>query len=253
MVMDKRFHIGEISHFFDLPASTLRYWEDAGIVVSCKNAENNYREYTVADLMKLSDIIFYKNLGIPLKKIPTMEHSTPEEHESLFEAKIEELKDQQQQIQRRIEKLYSRLDAIHTLEELRLHPFTKTDIDTDYIVSFDLIEIEKLRQYMEDPYLYSRVQHSENIWTERRGLTVPAEQLSLFPKSEILWEKNNHTYIACLMKEEVTEGFPNNLHELLAHLQKAYRTGYIISRFLLCAQEDGKLYDFYKTFVEIIP
>ena len=26
----------------------------------------------------------------------------------------------------------------------------------------------------------------------------------------------------------------------------------IISRFLLCAQENGKTYDFYKTFVEII-
>lgn len=251
--MDKQFHIGEISYFFNLPASTLRYWEEVGIVISHKNTENNYREYTVADLMKLSDIIFYKNLGIPLKQIPAMEHSSPEEHEFLFETKIKELKHQQQQIQRRIEKLHSRMTAIRSLEELRLHPFIETDIDTNCIVSFDLIEIEKLRQYIEDPYLYSRVQHSENIRTERRGLTIPAEQLSLFPKSEILWEKNSHTYIACLMKEEVTERFPNNLHELLTHIQKIYRTGSIISRFLLCAQEDGKLYNFYKTFVEIIP
>ena len=224
--MDKRFHIGEISQFFDLPASTLRYWENAGILATNKNTENNYREYTVADLMNLSDLIFYKSLGIPLKQIQTLEHSTPEEHEILFHEKIEELK---------------------------LHPLKITDIDTDCIVSFDLIEIDKLRQYIENPYLYSRVQYSDNIRTEQRGLTISTEQRSHFPKAEVLWQKNSHTYITCLMKEEITDGYPNNLSELLAHIQKNYRTGSVISRFLLCARENGKLYDFYKTFVEIIP
>lgn len=191
-----------------------------------KNTENNYREYTVADLMNLSDLIFYKSLGIPLKQIQTLEHSTPEEHEILFHEKIEELK---------------------------LHPLKITDIDTDCIVSFDLIEIDKLRQYIENPYLYSRVQYSDNIRTEQRGLTISTEQRSHFPKAEVLWQKNSHTYITCLMKEEITDGYPNNLSELLAHIQKNYRTGSVISRFLLCARENGKLYDFYKTFVEIIP
>lgn len=251
--MDKRFHIGEISQFFNLPASTLRYWENAGILVTNKNTENNYREYTVADLMNLSDLIFYKSLGIPLKQIQTLEHSTPEEHEILFHEKIEELNYQQQQIQYRIQKLHSRLNAIHTLKELKLHSLKITDIDTDCIVSFDLIEIDKLRQYIENPYLYSRVQHSDNIRTEQRGLTISTEQRSHFPKAEVLWQKNSHTYITCLMKEEITDGYPNNLSELLAHIQKNYRTGSVISRFLLCARENGKLYDFYKTFVEIIP
>ncbi|HCX64228.1 MAG TPA: transcriptional regulator, partial [Eubacteriaceae bacterium] len=54
-------------------------------------------------------------------------------------------------------------------------------------------------------------------------------------------------------REEVTAGFPNDLAEHVAHIQKSYRTGAIISRFLLCAQENGKISDFYKTFVEILP
>lgn len=170
--------------------------------------------------MNLSDLIFYKSLGIPLKQIQTLEHSTPEEHEILFHEKIEELNYQQQQIQYRIQKLHSRLNAIHTLKELKLHPLKITDIDTDCIVSFDLIEIDKLRQYIENPYLYSRVQHSDNIRTEQRGLTISTEQRSHFPKAEVLWQKNSHTYITCLMKEEITDGYPNNLSELLAHIQK---------------------------------
>lgn len=75
---------------------------------------------------------------------------------------------------------------------------------------------------------------------------------SLFPKSSILWQKKVNRYVTFLLREEVTAGFPNNLYEHLSHIQESYRTGAIISRFLLCAQENGKIYDFYKTFVEII-
>ena len=40
--MKKQFHIGEISEFFNLPASTLRHWESTGILAPKKNHENNY-------------------------------------------------------------------------------------------------------------------------------------------------------------------------------------------------------------------
>ena len=120
------------------------------------------------------------------------------------------------------------------------------------IVSFDLIERDKLRRYIENPYLYSRVQHTQTLPQEQRGLTIPAEMSSLFPKSSILWQKKADRYVTFLLREEVTEGFPNNLHEHLSRIQESHRTSAIISRFLLCAQENGKTYDFYKTFVEII-
>ena len=62
--MEHTFRIGEIADFFDIPASTLRFWEEKAIITPVKNPENNYREYQISDLMTLSDIIFYKNLKI---------------------------------------------------------------------------------------------------------------------------------------------------------------------------------------------
>lgn len=62
------------------------------------------------------------------------------------------------------------------------------------IVSFDLIERDKLRRYIENPYLYSRVQHTQTLPQEQRGLTIPAEMSSLFPKSSILWQKKADRY-----------------------------------------------------------
>ena len=247
------FQIGEIARFFDVPASTLRYWEDKGVLHPKKGIENHYREYTIEDLMTISDVIFYKNLGLRLTEIRGMDDASPEQHGKLFAEKLSELERQQELLARRMEKLRCHIQAVKALADLNGHPYQESDIDTECIVSFDLIERDKLRQYIENPYLYSRVQHSQTLPEERRGLTVPADMRSAFPESSILWQKQSTRYVTFLMREEVTAGFPNDLAEHLAHIQKSHRTGAIISRFLLCAQENGKIYDFYKTFVEILP
>lgn len=246
------FQIGEISRFFHLPASTLRYWEDQGVLTPQKNKDNQYRTYTVSDLMTISDIIFYKSLGIPLKNIRDMEGKTPDLQKQLFEQKMKALEDEQELLLRRMEKLHRHIEAVQTLEALRQTSYQETDIDTACIVSFVLIEQEKLLQYIENPYLYSRVQHASSLRQEQRGLTVPPEFSNTVDKSQIIWRKRSNRYIAFLMREEVAEGFPNDLPKHLEHIQSKYKTGDVISRFLLCAQEDGKVFDFYKTFVEII-
>ena len=67
--MDKKFQIGEIARFFDMPASTFRYWEDKGILHPRKKIENQYRGIMqLKILMTISDVIFYKNLGLELRK-----------------------------------------------------------------------------------------------------------------------------------------------------------------------------------------
>lgn len=118
-----------------------------------------------------------------------MDAATPEQHGKLFSEKLVELEHQQELLARRMEKLRYHMKALKTLEELKTQIYQESDIDTACIVSFDLIERDKLRQYIENPYLYSRVQHTQTLPQEQRGLTIPAEMSSLFPKSSILWQK----------------------------------------------------------------
>lgn len=250
--MCQTFHIGKISDFFQVPASTLRYWEEVGLIAPTKNSQNEYREYSVDELMTISDILFYKSLGLPLKQICKMEQMEVPCHQHLLERKMDELEQQKIQIERRMQKLGYHLSAIKALHELEESPYQFTEIDTECIVPFELIEIDKLKQYIGNPYLYSRVQHSRNPVEEYRGLTIPQQQAAFLPSNQILWKKGESRYIACLMKEEISKDYPNNLSNLLKTVQAEYKTGYIISRFLLCAQENGKLYDFYKTYIEIL-
>lgn len=203
--------------------------------------------------MTISDIIFYKNLGISLQQSGAMEQAEPEEHTRLLCGKIEALERQQLEIAQRIQKLHNHLAAIETLNKLRQCPFSAAEIDTDCIVSFDLNKIDKLRRYMENPYLYSRVQHSDCLAIEHRGLTVPRAQRSAIPSDQILWERSaDSRYVACLVQESVPDDYRSNLPELLSHIQKNHQTGTIISRFLLRAAAEDVVYDFYQTFVEIL-
>ena len=39
--MDKKFQIGEIARFFDMPASTFRYWEEKGLLRPGKKLKIN--------------------------------------------------------------------------------------------------------------------------------------------------------------------------------------------------------------------
>lgn len=249
--MEKVFNIGQIAEFFQIPPSTLRYWEETGILIPKKNRENNYREYSISDLLTISDILFYKNLGLPLKQIGTMTENTAEVHQKMLEEKAQVLEKQKKEIDQRIQKLQYHLTAIQSVQQLKAEPFAITDIDTDCIVPFELLENEKLRQYIENPYLFSWVQHSDNPNEEHRGLAISKDQSKSLLDSQKLWQKQGSKYVVCLMQEEMVPGFPSNLLELLANVQEKYQTGFIIRRFLLQAQEGGKLFDFYKTYIEI--
>ena len=59
------YHISEIARFFGLAPSTLRYWEEQGLLSTGRDAESSYREYQDKDLMTISDIIFIKIWACP--------------------------------------------------------------------------------------------------------------------------------------------------------------------------------------------
>lgn len=249
--MSKHFQIGEIAQFFQIPASTLRYWEEKGILKPNQDQNNHYRSYCIEDFMTISDIIFYKNLGLPLKHIKEMEETSVDEHALLFEDLMTSLKNEQAVLEQRMQKLRHHMQAIDIFHELTQYPYQITDIDTDCIVSFEFLEADKLYQYINNPYLYSRVQYSHHLSQEQRGLTIDKKDANQYSEEEIIWKKQGQRYMTFLMREEISEGFPNDLKEHLAIIEKQYHTGAVISRFLLCAKENGKVYDFYKTFVEI--
>lgn len=65
----KKYSLDQISKLLNIPKSTLRYWEAEGLIKSQRNEENDYREYTHEDLVIICDIVFYRSLNIPIKRL----------------------------------------------------------------------------------------------------------------------------------------------------------------------------------------
>ncbi|GEL96341.1 MerR family transcriptional regulator [Cellulomonas composti] len=63
------YRIAEVAELVGVPATTLRYYEDIGLVGRPARGANGYRSYDDADLERLRFIVATKSLGIPLTDV----------------------------------------------------------------------------------------------------------------------------------------------------------------------------------------
>lgn len=64
--------VGEISKILGISPETVRFYVREGIIKPRKNKENNYWEYSSDDVMRLTDILFYRDLELSLKDIKSI-------------------------------------------------------------------------------------------------------------------------------------------------------------------------------------
>lgn len=65
--MEKNYTIKDVSELLNIPKSTIRYWDEQGLISTTRNEENGYRTFDLEDLFKIYDIDFYRKMGIPIK------------------------------------------------------------------------------------------------------------------------------------------------------------------------------------------
>ena len=86
----KNLTIGEISEILNITPSTLRFWEKENLFHVSKKS-NNYRTYTNTDLIDIADILYYRNLGVPVKDIRAFSSLELSEYDQFLENQEREL------------------------------------------------------------------------------------------------------------------------------------------------------------------
>ena len=66
---EKRYTIGKAAEAAGLTVRTLQYYDSIGLMPSSGRTEGGRRYYTQSDMLRLSQIIFYKSVGIKLSDI----------------------------------------------------------------------------------------------------------------------------------------------------------------------------------------
>ena len=67
--MAEKYLIGYVSHILNVSKDTLRYYDKLGIVSPKKDTTNNYRYYTLQDLLSLSYAFMLRDLDVSLEEI----------------------------------------------------------------------------------------------------------------------------------------------------------------------------------------
>ena len=64
-----QYNIREVSEMFQLPASTLRYYEDQGILTNIKRTDSGQRIYEDCHINRLKTICCFKNAGMTISQL----------------------------------------------------------------------------------------------------------------------------------------------------------------------------------------
>ncbi|MBE5961389.1 MAG: MerR family transcriptional regulator [Lachnospiraceae bacterium] len=254
--MKDRFSIQEISKIFGVPKSTLRYWDQEGLIHLERNEENHYREFSIMTMYEIIDIITYRALRMPIEDIRKVETGTPEFLRHTLAEKEKELDDQIAQLIKTKEKVKRKQEHFEEYISLLTQPYQIKTPDTAWLMPFHFQDKSHWDACMSDSYHFS-LYFSPCSYSPLYGLAVIREEDQNLrnPEEPLLWSSasSKNEYLRCLLKVSYDD---HSVHDLSKHhdyirTQLNKTPGVTIARHLFTAYETKRC-DYYKAFIELL-
>lgn len=245
--MSKTYTINKISKLFNIPKSTLRYWEDEGLISSIRNKDNDYREYNTNNLIEICCIKFYRSLNFPikkLKKIWQMNITDSEELLKQYHKEIELIIEEKYKTLGKIERCLSNIELFKKLKE---KPYSIDKPPFNKIIYLHPAETENILEYIDNQNILAFVADISSTAIHRFG-TVSND--SLTNSQLLLWEKDSkaHEYITCLLRTKNDVIDRNYLDTHLKYIESiSKRPGVILAKYLTSDSTD----DYFQCWIEI--
>lgn len=241
--MKETYDLDKISKIFNLPKSTLRYWENEGIISSVRNEKNGYREYSIEELVKICDIMFYRHMQVPLKQLKNLYGIPLEENiQHLYESrhavdkKLQELMEIRQKIDKRLHS-YEKYQILSQGNIAEGEPFFSK------ITQMDLTSGMNIENYLNDQGVLALC-----LDLNEKEVNVFGTHLSNDEHEIILWEKTGEwKYYPCLLEIVLPQIKWESIQSAVEQLKKEkYTIGHVIATFLVTDQE----VDYYQAWIE---
>lgn len=245
--MENYFQIGEIADLLQINRSKLRFWEQQGLLQLERDQDNHYRQYTFSDLLRVTDIIFYRNLHFSTDELrQVLQHSVCELGQKL-EKKQQEIELELQALQQTRQKIVSRRSHLQEAARLQQLPDLPGVPDFQQVRLFQSDNPADWQRSLFNQYVFIGVQ--QNAQAEMvYGLEADDGQ------APCIWQQQpGKQYVEVLLQYEMQNHRRNNAAQHCQRLQaKGWQTGAIVSRFLFSARgEDGVNYDYHKGWIEV--
>ena len=245
--MEKYFQIGEIADLLQVNRSKLRFWEQQGLLQLERHGGNHYRQYTFSDLLRITDVIFYRNLHFSTAELGKLLQYSAKELEQELEKKQREIELELQALQQTQREINERRN--HLQEAMRLQQFPDLPGVPDFqrVRLFQRDNPADWQRSLFNQYVFIGVQQdaqAEMLY----GLETDDEQ------APCIWQQQpGKQYVEVLLQYEMQNHGHNNAAQHCQRLMaKGWQTGVIVSRFLFSARgEDGIDYDYHKGWIEV--
>ncbi|MEU6330863.1 MerR family transcriptional regulator [Streptomyces sp. NPDC047049] len=130
------YSVGQVSGFAGITVRTLHHYDKAGLLSPSDRSAAGYRLYSDADLARLQQILFYRELGFPLDEIATILEDPQANALEHLRARHRSLNDQIAKLQRLVEVAENAMKVqetgVHLTPEERFEVFGELAFDLTY-------------------------------------------------------------------------------------------------------------------------
>ena len=251
MDQDRNYRIKDIAELFQLPVSTLHYWEKEGLL-KANRTENKYRVFESRDFFDIWEIHLYRNLQVPVRELKELKKKGFKEIESLLEENRKVLEEEIREKKQILDKLERYQDSFAEWEKLKTREGqVRVQMPDVRAIKRDPFTKESMKQTVENPYNCCLLFRKEDGFAPI--MCIPATETEI-DKEEFIWKETDDgkTYIVLGIYTEINHMDHNNIEENVKYLkERGYEVDTVIARYLFSATEGEKRYDYHKAWFEV--
>lgn len=203
--------IREVSVITGLSIRTLRYYDEIGLLKPARLTEAGYRLYDDRALEKLQEILFFRELEIPLGDIKKIMENPSLDKEQILRAQKSMLEKKRNRLNSIIELITDRMKGVNTMS---FSEFNQNDVTMIIEKMKKALPEEQFERFMKEYGGGSVEAYQERL---ERGLNEENNKASL-----LKWyggkEKVIEAYTPIQNMEELRKAFDELLREFAAHI-----------------------------------
>jgi DNA-binding transcriptional MerR regulator len=162
--------VGQVAETFGVTVRTLHHYDEIGLVVPSERTRAGYRIYTDADLARLSTVVTYRRLGLPLDEVRALldGDGTALEHLQRQRAAVVTRRDELEELVTAIDRALER--------EMNEQPATTEDLKELFGAGYDERYQEEAEERWGDTDAYRQSHRRTSRYTKADWAEVKAEQ-----------------------------------------------------------------------------
>lgn len=241
------FRIGDVAKIFNIPASTLRFWEKSGLVSFPRTPQGGYRQFSFRSLVDVADVVFARNVGMPVAEVKTFRQKNSEELAGLLDELEDETMHKIAELGCVMEEIHKRRRPIKEWEMLNLQPIHRVHAKLPAVYAFDFGDETMVREYLHDSSKAVDIIPSEDPSSYKYGRFMDESEWDLVRPADEAEALYLHGGLWMNPRRET------NIREFWDEAERlGLRHGEAICRFLFSADKEGQGYCyFFEAWLEV--